>query len=69
HSSHPPINTLMITPLQQEVPGFVEYVMANNLGLQVNVLDLNSVIDCATPMTDMLQIRCFFTIGAALRDG
>jgi len=69
HSSHPPINTLVITPLRLEVPGFVEHVMANNLGLQVNILDLNSVIDCTTPMTDMLQTRCFFTIGAALRDG
>lgn len=69
HSSNPPITTLVITPLQQEVPGFIEYVNGNNHGLRVNVLDLNSVIDCATPLTDMLQIRCFLAIGAALRDG
>jgi len=68
HSSHPPINTLVITPLQHELSGFIEYFMSNNLGLQVNVLDLNSVIECAIPVSEVLQTRCLFTIGAALRD-
>ena len=69
HSSNPPINTLVITPLQQELPGFIEYFMEKNLGLQVNVLDLNSMIESTVPMTNILQTRCFFTIGAALRNG
>ena len=69
HSSNPPISTLVITPIQEELPGFVEYFMSKNLGLQVNVLDLNSVIECDRSVSTILQTRCLFTIGAALRNG
>lgn len=66
HFSQPPINNLVIAPLAKEVPGMVSYI-ARNSGLQVRVLDLNSVLDMPQPLSSELQSRCLSAIGAALR--
>lgn len=67
HYSLPTITHLLIAPLDQELPGAVNYI-ANNLGLKVKPMDLNSVLQCVTPLSQSLQAKCLLAVGAALRD-
>lgn len=66
HFAKPAINSLVLAPLPHEVPGVVKY-LASALGLQVRLLDLNAVLDCAKPMSEELQAHSFYAIGAALK--
>lgn len=66
HFGLPPISGLVIAPLAQPVPGLAGY-LGGNLGLPVRMLDLNSTLDCAQPLSDETQARCLPAIGAALR--
>lgn len=67
HFAKHAINSLVIAPLPHEAPGLVKY-LANALGLQVRLLDLNAVLDVQQPISDAQQADCFFAIGAALRE-
>ena len=67
HFAKPAINSLVIAPLPNEVPGLVKY-LASALGLQVRLLDLNAVLDMQQPISEEQQAKCFFAIGAALRE-
>ena len=67
HFAKPAITSLVIAPLPYEVPGMIQY-LAGALGLQVRMLDLNAVLDSAKPMSEEMQAKCFFAIGAALRE-
>lgn len=67
HSSNPPITNLYISPVDQELPGFVPY-LKENLGINVNALNLNTIMQCTKELSDNLQLRLFYVIGAALRD-
>lgn len=67
HFAKPAITSLVIAPLPYEVPGMINY-LATALGLQVRLLDLNAVLDSAKPMSEEMQAKCFFAIGAALRE-
>jgi MSHA biogenesis protein MshI len=64
--AQPPINSLVIAPLQREVPGMVEYI-ASQLGLQVRELDLNVLLGLPEAMPRTQQSQCLPAIGAALR--
>lgn len=64
--SQPPIGTLVIAPLEDPPAGMTDYLSAQ-LGVEVRLLDLNTIIDCTEPMDGALQARCFPAIGAALR--
>lgn len=64
--AQPPIHSLVISPLQREVPGMVEYI-ASQLGLQVRELDLNVLLGLAEKMPRTQQSQCMPAIGAALR--
>ena len=66
HFSLPPISSLVIAPTEEPVPGMMAY-LANNLGLPVRMLDLNTVLDTSEPLSDALQAQCLLAIGAALR--
>lgn len=66
HFSQPPISALVISPLEREVPGIVEY-LATNLGVPVRMLDLNAVLESAQVLDSATQARCLPAIGAALR--
>lgn len=66
HFGQPPINSLVIAPLQHNVPGLVDY-FASNLGVSVRELDLTAVLDSSEVLSPELQSRCWFAIGAALR--
>ena len=67
HFAKPAITSLVIAPLPYEVPGMIQY-LAGALGLQVRMLDLNAVLDSAKPISEEMQAKCFFAIGAALRE-
>lgn len=64
--SQPPINALVIAPMQMEVPGMLEYIAAQ-LGLQVRELDLNVMLGLTESMTRTQQSQCLPAIGAAMR--
>ena len=66
HFAMPPIGNLVIAPLPYEVPGMVGYI-ANQLGVAVRELDLNTVLDAEEPLQPELQARAFTAVGAALR--
>ena len=67
HFSVPPIGHLMIAPTPQPMPSVIGHLSAN-LGVKVQTLDLNAVLNTHEPLSDELQWRCFLTIGAALRN-
>lgn len=66
HFAMPPIGNLVIAPLPYEVPGMLGYI-ANQLGVAVRELDLNTLLDVQEPLDPALQARAFTAIGAALR--
>ena len=66
HFSQPPVSSVVLTPLEQPLPGAINY-LSSQLGLPVRQLDLNAMIDCETHLDDAMQARCLATIGAALR--
>lgn len=67
HFAKPAINSLVLAPLPYEIPGVINH-LAGALGLQVRMLDLNAVLDIASPMSQEMQSHCFFAIGAALKE-
>ena len=67
HFAKHAINSLVIAPLPYEIPDVIKY-LASALGLQVRLLDLNTVLDMKMPMSEEDQANCFFAIGAALRE-
>jgi len=62
----PPIAGIVLAPLQQPVPGLVEYFGAN-LGIPSRVLDLNEVVQSDSPLEVAQQVNCLMAIGAAMR--
>jgi len=66
HFAQPPITSLVIAPMEQEVAGVLPYLSAN-LGIAVSMLDLNSVLNTNEPISNKLQSQCLLSIGAALR--
>jgi len=66
HFAQPPITSLVIAPMEQEVDGILPHLSAN-LGIAVSILDINSVMEVDEPMSNELQAKCLLSIGAALR--
>jgi len=66
HFAKHAINSLVLAPLPYEIPGVINHLAAA-LGLQVRMLDLNMLLDTASPMSQEMQANCFFAIGAALK--
>jgi len=66
HFAQPPITQLVISPMEKNIPGLVDYV-ASNLGVSVRVLDLNAVMKCEHALSDQQQSQCLLAIGGALR--
>lgn len=63
----PPCLRIIVMPLQVgETPLMME--LRNNLGADVQSLDLSEVIDSDEPLTIDLQQRCFLAIAAAFRN-
>jgi len=66
HFREAPLTTLVLAPLPAAVPGLVEFLNAN-LGIRVQLMAFDSVLDFEAKVTDALAARCFLTIGSALR--
>ena len=66
HFSQPPITSLVIAPMENEVAGVLPYLSAN-LGMATSMLDINSVLASDEPISNSLQAKCLLAIGAALR--
>ncbi|MFO7604182.1 MAG: hypothetical protein R6X06_10260 [Gammaproteobacteria bacterium] len=66
HFGLAPITSLVIAPLAVEVPGLLQYI-ASQLGVQVRMLDISSVLDTREPIAREQQAACWTALGAALR--
>ena len=66
HFREAPIRHLMLAPVADPLPGFMEYLSAN-LNVAVGNMDLTQLLDSDVQLPLALQARCFTTIGAALR--
>lgn len=66
HFAQPPIAGVLVAPLGRVIPDMAEY-LSSQLAIPVRQLDLNGVIDAATPIDGDLQQRCLLAIGVALR--
>jgi len=66
HFSQPPISSLVIAPMEQEVAGVLPYLSAN-LGIAVSMLNLDDLLESDESISTESQIKCLLAIGAALR--
>ena len=66
HFSQPPITSLVLAPMEQEIAGVLPYLSAN-LGIAVSMLDLASILEIDDSITAASQTKCLLAIGAALR--
>jgi MSHA biogenesis protein MshI len=64
--SQPAIAHAVLTPMPVPIPG-IEAYLADQLGITVKSLDLNSLIDVEASIDTTLQSACIMAIGAALR--
>lgn len=67
HFSMPPVNGLVVAPMEENIPGMMSY-LGSNLGVPVRTLDLNAVLESEETLSDKTQSQCLFAIGAALRE-
>lgn len=66
HFKQPSLAGVLVAPPGPGLSG-LESRLKRVLGLPVRRLDLNQMLDCATPLDETQQARCLLAIGAALR--
>lgn len=66
HFSRPPVESLYVAPLGA-ADGALRGHLGHALGVQVEDLDLNRLLDTAEPLSAEQQSRCLLAVGAALR--
>jgi MSHA biogenesis protein MshI len=66
HFMQAPIGSVVMTPLPDPLLG-VDGYLADQLGLPVRTIDINSVIDVEEPLGAYEQCRAMLAVGAALR--
>ncbi len=64
--SQPPVAGLVLAPTETPIPGLTEY-LHSALGLSIRNLDINEIVDCASPLSEYQQAHCLPAIGAILR--
>lgn len=67
HCSNPSITKVVLTPVDDEIPGFMERI-SRNLGARVEPLRLDQSLQSFMLLHDGMLRNCLYTIGAALRD-
>lgn len=67
HFALPPVSSMVLAPMEDHIPGMDDY-LAQHLGLPVQMLDLNKVLQCDQVLTEEMQSLCLLPIGAALRE-
>lgn len=66
HFGQPPVAGVVLGPLAREVQGLTDY-LGSQLGVRVQSLDLNRLLDCANAIDLPTQARCLTAVGVALR--
>ncbi len=66
HCSNPSITKVMVTPLDDEIPGFIDRI-SSNLGAEVKPLDLDQHLQSFVLLNGDVLRNSLYTIGAALR--
>ncbi len=67
HFALPQVAGLVIAPLEEPVPGLLNYI-SEHLGIPVRMLDLNALVQSEQLLSDKLQSQCLLPVGAALRE-
>jgi len=67
HFDQPPINKLVVAPAGERARALADE-LARESGFDVSVLDLNTLMNCVTPVNAEVQAACLLAVGAALRD-
>lgn len=62
----PPITRLVIAPAGPLADALAEN-LSRDTGFDVSVLDLNSLLNCTTPLVPATQAACLLAVGAAMR--
>lgn len=66
HFGQPQVSALVLTPIDQQVPGMTEY-LSEQLQLPARILDVQELIDTEQPVSREVQARCLLALGTALR--
>ena len=66
HFQQPPIGSIALMPTAVELPFLGEH-LESSLGVNVQQVDLNDLLDSDEIMDPRLQARCLLALGAALR--
>ena len=66
HFDQPPITRVAIAPLGDRASSLAADLGAES-GFDVSILDLNALLQCATPLNQDEQSHCMLAVGAALR--
>jgi MSHA biogenesis protein MshI len=67
HFDQPPITQLVIAPAGPRSESLLAD-LGRETGLEVLVLDLNTLLPCLAPVRPDLQLHCLLAVGAALRE-
>ncbi len=66
HFDQPPITRIAIAPIGDRAAALAAE-LGRESGFEVTTLDLNSLMQCATPLSLQTQADCLLAVGAALR--
>lgn len=64
--SMPAVTQIVLAPMEQPVPGMMSY-LSSSLGIPVQVLNLNHLIESDSALSEPLQAQILTAIGMALR--
>ena len=67
HFDQPPILRIAISPFSDRAQALAEG-LNRDTGFEVSSLDLNTLLDCATPIDPQTQAACLMAVGAAIRE-
>jgi MSHA biogenesis protein MshI len=66
HFQQPPVGSIALMPTAVDMPFLVQH-LESSLGINIQSVDLNELMDCPQPVEQALQARCLLAVGAALR--
>ena len=66
HFQQPPVGSIALMPAAVDLP-FVNEHLQSSLGINVQTVDLNELLECEEPIDQAIQSRCLLAVGAALR--
>lgn len=67
HFDQPPIQRIAISPYCERAQALAQ-TLNRDTGFEVSAVDLNSLLDCTTPLDTQTQAACVMAVGAAIRE-